>query len=545
MHSAKANAGTRSCLNISDVNPGFEVTKQSAGAPHIRVFCECVGVCAIRGALTLAVLTALLLITARPAHAQGEAALYNFCAQPNCTDGNGPQSRLTSDGAGNFYGTTASGGAFGYGTVFEVSANGSGGWNESVLYSFCSEGAPNCTDGAYPAYSYVIFDSARNLYGTAAMGGANGCGVVFELSPTGTSWMETVLFSFGLSGSGCAPVNGLIMDRAGNLYGVTNSFGDGTETVFELSQVAGVWTQQMIYDLGIAAPNSAGLTMDAAGNIFGTSLSTVFELSPNGSGGWNPTVIHTFTGAPKDGSDVQGTPALDQYGNLYGTTDEGGERNYGTVYRLTPGQNGKWTEKVLYSFYGPPYHYNPWAGVVLDAAGNIYGTTLDGGEGGSVFELLVPVGKAKYKEKALWAFDGEDGNEPYGSLILDSLGNLYGTTAGVYPTVFHGNVFGVNPSAAVTSTTFTSSPNPSSKGQEVTYTATVTSSAGPPPDGETVTFLCCQDLQFKVGTGTLNAGVASVASSIVGNNFVIAVYAGDMNFTASKSEKRRQVVKPK
>jgi len=381
-------------------------------------------------ALTLAVLSALLLIAARPAQTQTEKVLYNFTGG---TDGGNPYSRLTSDSAGNFYGTTFYGG-FGLGTVFELSPNGSGGWNETVLYNFCS--APGCVDGAYPTYSYVTFDNKGNLYGTANQGGANGYGVVFELSRAGASWTETVLYNFGLAHGGVDPVNGLIMDSKGNLYGTTEYDVSGgiPGTVFELSTSGGGWTEQVIYDN--ADIYYGGLTMDAAGDIFGTTLSTAFELLPNGKGGWNPTVIHTFRGRGTilvDGSRPDGTPVLDQAGNLYGTTYYGGANGYGTVYRLSPGRTG-WTEKILYSFGGGPKGDGsyPFAGIVFDATGNIYGTTVDGGQFGSagtVYELAAPLGKGSYRERVLWSFNDTDGFEPYGSLILDSAGNLFGATA--------------------------------------------------------------------------------------------------------------------
>ena len=203
---------------------------------------------AIRGALTLVVFSALPLIAARPAHAQTEVLLYNFCSQPNCADGEGPSSSLTPDGAGNFYGTTALGGANMDGTVFELSPNGTGGYNETVLYSFCS--VQNCADGNDPT-STVIFDGAGNLYGTACSGGANGqgvpsaCGdgfdgygVVFELSPkpgggcpsgsnSGNGWCETVLYSFMSTPDGASPFSGLTFDPTGNLYGTTYGGGSG------------------------------------------------------------------------------------------------------------------------------------------------------------------------------------------------------------------------------------------------------------------------------------------------------------------------------
>jgi uncharacterized repeat protein (TIGR03803 family) len=223
------------------------------------------------------------------------------------------------------------------------------------------------------------------------------------------------------------------MDQNGNLYGTTYYGGDGNNgTVFELSLSGGNWTEQVISNLTeIGGQASAGLTMDTSGNIFGTTTDTVFELSPNGNGGWNPTLIHTFAGGPKDGSYATGTPVLDQAGNLYGTTEGGGTKEYGTVYKLSPGKKGKWTEKILHSFKGGTKDgSDPYAGIVFDAFGNIYGTTAIDGKNthGIVFELAAPVGKGSYKEKILWTFNGSDGWGPLDSLILDSAGNLYGTT---------------------------------------------------------------------------------------------------------------------
>jgi uncharacterized repeat protein (TIGR03803 family) len=416
MHPAGTNSWAKRRLNVSDGGPSFGSTKLAAATT--------------RGTLTLAVvLSALLLIAARPAQAQTETVLYNFAGG---SDGANPLSRLTSDGAGNFYGTTQFGG-LGYGTVFELSPNGNGGWKETVLYSF------SFTDGAYPNGSDVIFDSVGNLYGTASAGGAHQYGVVFELSPAGASWQETVLYSFCPEGYPCnitsaEPLSGVIMDKAGNLYGTTFGAINGdceNEQVFELSPPPGGWTEKLIYahqngkidNIGL----SAGLTMDAAGNIFGVGYSTVFELSPNGSGGWNPSVIHHF----KDFILPEGTPAIDKAGNLYGTTTAGGAKGYGTVYKLSPAKNGKWKDKIVYSFKSGKDGNDPWSGVLLDAAGNLYGSTTAGGEynAGTVFELVAPVGKDGYKEKVLWSFTGTDGSQPYGSLTLGSAGNLYGTTA--------------------------------------------------------------------------------------------------------------------
>jgi uncharacterized repeat protein (TIGR03803 family) len=407
MDSATTNSRTKYRWNISDAGLRFGSTKL-AGA-------------IIRGTLILAVLSALVLIGARPAQAQTEAVLYNFYYG---SDGAYPASSLTFDGAGNLYGTTCSyeGQGPGYGTVFELSPNGNGGWNETVLYSFTG-GA----DGNNPVHSNVIFDSVGNLYGTTQLGGSNGQGVVFELSPVGGSWTETILYNF-CSQAGCAdgaePLTGLIMDPAGNLYGTTSS-----GAVFELSPSGGGWTEQVIYN--VATSFNASLTMDAAGNIFGAGDSTVFELSPNGNGGWDPTVIHAFTRYPAEGILPEGTPLLDKAGNIYGTTALGGAKNYGIVYKLSPGKKGRWKDQILYSFKSGKDGANPWAGIVFDAAGNIYGATHNGDEsdGGTVFELVAPVGTVKYyREKILWRFTGMDGYWPFGSLIWDSAGKLYGTT---------------------------------------------------------------------------------------------------------------------
>jgi uncharacterized repeat protein (TIGR03803 family) len=383
-------------------------------------------------------LLVLTITFARSAQAQTETVLYNFCSQPNCSDGDEPQSNLIFDGAGNLYGTTGSGDGPGYGNVFELSPNGNGGWSETVLHSFTG-GA----DGGTPLYSPVIFDGTGNLYGTTSGGGQYGNGVVFELSPVGKSWTETVLYNF-CSQPGCSdgsnPQYGLIFDASGNLYGTTCNCGNGENgkgVVFELSPSGGGWTERVIYNLDGQA--ESGVTMDA-GNIFGTSFSTVFELSPNGNGGWTPTVISTFAE-----NSPTGTPVLDQAGNIYVATESSVGRNAGNVYKLSPEKNGKWTKKILFRFGGQRGSV-PSGGLVLDAAGNLYGTTeyggyhgQDGGFGnGTVFELVPP----NYKETVLWNFNN-GGTHPNSGLILD-VGKLYGTTTigGLYG---WGVVFEVTP----------------------------------------------------------------------------------------------------
>jgi uncharacterized repeat protein (TIGR03803 family) len=489
---------------------------------------------AIHTALKLAAIVVLLLIFARSAQSHAQTVLYNFTGG---SDGGWPEGGLTMDGAGNLYGTTYYGGTNDAGTVFELSPNGSGGWTETVLHSFTG-GA----DGGFPYVANVIFDSAGNLYGTAEHGGAYGYGVVYELSPGAGGWTETVLYNFTGGASGGYPVSGLIMDGLGNLYGVTWIYGEqygATPGTFELSPSANGWTEQVLWGTG----SSSGLTMNAAGDVFGLGWDdSVFELSPNGSGGWNGAVICFLAGHLRisyGGS--YGPLVLDQAGNVYGTS-YGQGKSEGTVYELSPAENGSWTQTVLHSFAASKDGVNPYGGITFDWAGNIYGTTDGGGEfgDGTVFELTAPVGTGSYKEKVLWSFNGTDGSVPSGNLILDSAGRLYGT-AYKGGTSGEGVVFEVATQEEKTTTAITSSPNPSSAGQMVTFSATVASGAGAPPDGETVTF----EHGVKVlGTGTLSGGTATFAISTlaVGTTPVKAVYGGDAKFAASTSKVVEQVV---
>ncbi len=501
-----------------------------------------------RGALALAVFCALLMV-AHPAQAQ-ETVLYNFTGG---LDGAQPESSLTLHN-GNLYGTTQTGGILGYGVVFELSPNGSGGWNETVLHQFALGEIPP-PDGGFPV-SNVIFDSAGNIYGTTMFGGpadCGDCGTVFELTPSGTNWTQTILYNFTGGNDGLHPQSGLIMDAAGHLYGTTLKGGaNNAGTVFELSRSGDVWTEKIIY--AIPSDDSigmyAGLAMDAAGNMFGTSGATVFELSPNGSGGWNPTIIATFVPEGKEGFDAEGTPVLDHAGNVYGTTAWGGANNQGAVYKLSR-ENGTWQESVLYSFPSSKAEgSHPWGGVVLDAAGNLYGTAMNGGPNstycqhtcGTVFELS-PVAGGGYQEQTLWGFNYVDGSTPMGSLVLDGSGKLYGTTeaGGTLAGGVAGTVFEVNPSPEATTTALTSSLNPSTRGHAVTFTAVVTSSAGAPPNGEAVLFM---KGKTELGTGTLSGGSASfsISSLKVGTTPITAVYGGDLNLNGSTSNTVEQVV---
>ena len=414
MYSAATNHGTKGSWNIPDVAPRFRAAKLAAAIAG--------------GALIVAVIAVLVLLAALPAQGQTETVLYNFTGG-DCYAAF-PLSNLTFDTVGNLYGTTFASGCGG-GTVFELSPNGNGGWSESLLYTF-----PYTSQGN-PLYNGVIFDKLGNLYGTTFQDG-DGYGTVFELSPVGGSWTETDLYTSTGESDGGNPQNGVTMDPAGNLWVITAGSGCCVpSTVDELIPSGRGWTEQTI----ASGSFWGAVVMDAAGNIFCSGWWNVVELTPNGSGGWTQTVIW-----PGDGAPVYGTPALDKAGNLYVTTGYGGAHcgptgGCGAVYKLSPGKTG-WTAEILFSFGGKDGK-QPGAGVVLDAAGNIYGTTVGGGisKMGTIYELVPPAGKSKkYKEKVLWSLNGTDGAKPHDSLILDSASNLYGTAelggSGGYGVVF-------------------------------------------------------------------------------------------------------------
>jgi uncharacterized repeat protein (TIGR03803 family) len=247
---------------------------------------------------------------------------------------------------------------------------------ETVLYAFSGG-----TDGATP-YSTLTPDSAGNLYGTTFAGGGSGIGTVYELSPNSGGWKETVLFSFdGTNGYG--PEGGVIFDSEGNLYGTTISDGkNGYGTVYELKRSKGVWRAAVLHNFGAGKGGQVpqgNLVFDNSGNLYGTTFyggeegkGTVWELSPTGKGEWTFKNIHTF-GTGSDGANPYAGVILDASGNLYGTTWIGGANNAGVVFELAPASNGAWQEQILYNFSGA----GSVGGLVFDGKGNLYGTTFD------------------------------------------------------------------------------------------------------------------------------------------------------------------------
>jgi len=313
--------------------------------------------------------------------------LYDFSSQHN---GTGPGT-LTFGPDGNLYGATTAGGpggrcneGAGCGSVFKLQPPPTAcvaflcSWTETLLYNFTG-GSDGWSPGA------VIFDAAGNLYGTTVFGGTgdcggDGCGTVYQLTPSGGGWTKTVLYNFMASNDGQFPTSGLIFDAAGNLYG----------------------------------------TAEGGNNNHGV----LYELSPS-NGSWTETTLHMFQGS--DGSGPEGPLIADHAGNLYGVTGGGGSENEGAVFELA--QPGAWTFELLYSFSNSLLGAQPNGALVFDNAGNLYGATGTGGafDGGTIFKLTPSNGS--WIKTDLHDFNGSDGVEPNGGLIFDANGDLYGTAA--------------------------------------------------------------------------------------------------------------------
>jgi uncharacterized repeat protein (TIGR03803 family) len=427
-----------------------------------------------------AAMFALLLATSFAA-AQTEQILHRFGSP---TDGSQPESGLIADDAGNLYGTTYRGGTFNWGTVYELTppAIAGGAWTETILHEFS-----NRPDGAYPE-GPLTFDSAGNLFGTTSDGGAGSggylVGTVFELSPpatTGGTWGYATIASFTSSTIALGPGGKLIFDQAGNLYGTS---GGGIKNdsvcgplscgnVFELQRPSvpgSAWTETSIYDFLSSGTTDGisphGLILGGGGVLYGTTSGggtrrsgTFYKLTPPATvgGSWTEKVLYNFS---KAAGEPFGPNALELHsGSFFGTSQGGGtlEVNFGTVFQLIQTSPEDWTVSVLYSFGGAPEGAVPTiAGVISDAAGNLYGLTNTGGITnltcfsagcGIVFELSPPaVPGGAWTETTLHEFAGDlDGWGPLGGLTLVN-GSLFGTTTFGGTTKYNGGtVFQINP----------------------------------------------------------------------------------------------------
>jgi uncharacterized repeat protein (TIGR03803 family) len=320
-----------------------------------------------------------------------EQVIYNFIGISNAGDGISPTSTPIFDSKGNLYGVTAAGGTAFQGTIFELTPGSNGAWTEKILHSFL--GGPS--DGAQPYDGGIVLDGSGDIYGTTNLGGAFGFGTVFELvAGANGTYTEKILHSFESENDGGSPIGSTpILDSAGNLYGVTN--GGGTHdygVVYELSPASnGSWTEKTIYSFTGAGGfyPSGNLTWNSSGDLFGTSKYTAFELSPGTKGRWTEKILHKFTGGT-DGANAQAGMVFDTAGNLYGMTTEGGAHR-GTIYEMSPESGGTWTEKILHSFAanGIDGVSPQFATVYVDSSGDVFGTTPSGGTSneGVIFEI--------------------------------------------------------------------------------------------------------------------------------------------------------------
>jgi uncharacterized repeat protein (TIGR03803 family) len=350
-----------------------------------------------------------------------ELVLHSFTLPP---DGANPTAGLVLDGLGNVYGVTFRGGVGRGGSVFKVDATG----QETILYSFSKEGL----EGRFPRAGLAL-DPAGNLFGTTSAGGASGLGAVFKVDSSGR---ESVIHSFtGSPADGASPYAGLILDSAGNLYGTTTSGGAfNFGTVFELNAAGQETVLYSFRGYPDGANPFGGLARDASGNLYGTTFyggsyercggfgcGTVFKLDTTGT----EKILHSFSSF--DGNWPYAGLVLDASGFLYGTAQEGGSYSAGSVFKLDT--TGKFSQ--LFNFTGGSDGGRPFAGLVLDVAGNLYGTTSRGGttDSGVVFELST-----SRKETVLHSFTGlTDGAYPFAGVSADPAGNLYGTTEGGDP----------------------------------------------------------------------------------------------------------------
>ncbi len=377
-------------------------------------------------------LACALCMACEPMRAQTFTVIHSFTGG---VDGGNPRAGLTIDQNNNLYGTGFIGAQGG--VVFKM-LHASGGWLLSPLYEFPNVSIGEAPDSVLLRSDGVLYGTTYHG-GSGDNGTVfrltppnRTCATSF------CDWSATALYRFAGSPDGSVPMGGVVFDQAGNLYGSTQYGGLGQHnpgTIYQLTpSTRGSWTETQLYSFTGGADGSYidGVIMGADGNLYGTALyggvgnqGTVFELAHSGSG-WNFQVLHTFQGGA-DGANPTGGLIFDQAGNVYGSTAAGGAIGGGTVFEMTP-SNGGWTMTTLYNFYGLG-ECGPYASLTLDQQGNLWGTTYCSGHytAGTAFKLTPSNGRWVYT--LLHEFtNGADGGFPYRAVVLDSAGNAYGTT---------------------------------------------------------------------------------------------------------------------
>ena len=503
-----------------------------------------------RAALSSVIVLATALLAVASAQAQNFTyqVLHQFAGAPEAGNSRG----FILDAQGNLYGTSSKGGTFNLGTVFKLDITGT----ETVLHSFSGTGG----DGATPDAG-VVMDAQGNLYGSTSVGGdlscrnPTGCGIVFKLDPAGN---ETILHAFtGTGDDGANPSGDLVLDAQGNIYGTTSTAGANfAGTIFKLNP-SGVETVLHAFTCCSQAAAPEGLVMDASGNFFGTTrvggpghgrgcgplgCGTVYVLTKGGS----LFTLHSFDPSNGDGGHPNRRLVLDAQGNLYGTTFLGGfpfkgrPIGSGTAFKVDAQGN----ETLLHVFCVAGHDANVATPLCPDGAFPAGGLAMDGA--GNLFGTTEH-GGSMGGHGTIFMIDST-GHET----VLHNFAGFNGQ--GAYPATdllmdsqgdlygTAGVAFGMLTPAAATVTTLTSSLNPSTFGETATFTAVVSTRTGAPPDGETVSFI---DSRTLLGTATLSGGSASFSSSTlpVGIRKITAVYGGDPHLIGSSNVLLQRVKK--
>jgi uncharacterized repeat protein (TIGR03803 family) len=308
--------------------------------------------------------------------------------------------------------------------------------NTQTIYTFTGD-----RDGEYLDTDLVI-DKRGNLYGTTVQGG-NGSGTIFRLSPNATGWKHTVLYNFTGGRDGGEPYKGVTLDSKGNLYGTAVAGGNpvcGCGVVYRLSRSGGKWVQTVLHTFKGTDGSGPGspVIFDKAGNIYGMAptggsfgFGVVFQLKLHTNGAYGYRILHNFAGGTDGASGSAGRLLFDASGNIFGVSTAGGTAGAGVAWELSPTRSGEWTETILHEFGGQPDAVFPYGGLVFDAAGNLYGTSYYGGatNWGAVYKLTNTNGT--WTESVLYSFaGGPDGANPVSALLPDNTGrHFYGTNS--------------------------------------------------------------------------------------------------------------------